>query len=477
MADTLINTTKVKPSFTLGNLSLKGGVADAVFDFLRVFDALVLLACAYFAYVVRHGVWDLPQHYVGASVMGAVFFLTIAHTLGMYKFRRLRSISSQIWGLFITCLAALALSTTILFFGKIGDNFSRGWSLIWFAMTFVVLLGGHIIVMAWLRRQLSAGRYVRKVAVYGGGAKGAWLLNHFTTQQHVQMVAQFGGDDEKQGIKNFNNFNDFAKYCSVQGVDDVIVAADLDATAQPDKMLAKLRTLSCHVRYCLPLALFQHGLQKDSVWGIPTFQLHRRTMEGRRVKLKRALDLSLSTALLPLFLVMMAGVALAIFSTGQKTLFFRQKRHGFEGNVFHVLKFQTMRVQEDDPQAFIAQATKSDPRITPIGRILRKTSLDEIPQIFNVLRGEMSLVGPRPHAVSHDLHYAELIDSYAARHHVKPGITGWAQVNGWRGETDTDDKMQARVQFDLYYIEHWSVFFDLKILLLTPFSLFSKNAY
>ena len=136
-----------------------------------------------------------------------------------------------------------------------------------------------------------------------------------------------------------------------------------------------------------------------------------------------------------------------------------------------------MRVQEDDPQAFIAQATKSDPRITPIGRILRKTSLDEIPQIFNVLRGEMSLVGPRPHAVSHDLHYAELIDSYAARHHVKPGITGWAQVNGWRGETDTDDKMQARVQFDLYYIEHWSVFFDLKILLLTPFSLFSKNAY
>ena len=176
-------------------------------------------------------------------------------------------------------------------------------------------------------------------------------------------------------------------------------------------------------------------------------------------------------AALPIFLL----VAAAIKLDTPGPVFFRQRRHGFNHNIFMVWKFRTMTVVEDG--VAIVQARKGDQRITRVGRWLRRTSLDELPQLLNVLAGEMSLVGPRPHAVAHNEHYSLLLGTYASRHKVKPGITGWAQVNGYRGETDTSEKMAKRVEYDLYYIEHWSLLFDIKILLLTPFSLFGKNAF
>jgi len=159
-----------------------------------------------------------------------------------------------------------------------------------------------------------------------------------------------------------------------------------------------------------------------------------------------------------------------------ESVLFKQSRNGFMGEVFNIYKFRTMTVT-DSGEGEVKQAQKQDPRITKTGAILRKTSMDELPQLFNVLRGEMSIVGPRPHAVSHNAYYNDLVDSYAARNRVKPGITGWAQIHGCRGETDTLDKMKKRVAYDLYYIENWSLFMDLKIILLTPFALFHKNAY
>jgi putative colanic acid biosynthesis UDP-glucose lipid carrier transferase len=156
---------------------------------------------------------------------------------------------------------------------------------------------------------------------------------------------------------------------------------------------------------------------------------------------------------------------------------FRQKRYGFNNNEIEVFKFRSMR-HDPNPDPNVPQARKNDARITRIGAFLRKSSLDELPQLFNVLAGTMSLVGPRPHAVAHNEHYANIIDGYLGRHRVKPGITGWAQVNGYRGETDTPEKMRMRVQFDLYYIDNWSISFDLKILVMTAFVGFvHRNAY
>jgi putative colanic acid biosynthesis UDP-glucose lipid carrier transferase len=172
----------------------------------------------------------------------------------------------------------------------------------------------------------------------------------------------------------------------------------------------------------------------------------------------------------------MLACAIGVKLTSKGPALFKQRRYGLNGKEFHVLKFRSMTVSEDG--AKVTQATKNDVRVTPFGAFLRRSSLDELPQFINVLMGDMSIVGPRPHAIAHNEHYKKLIDAYMLRHKVKPGITGWAQVNGWRGETDTLDKMLSRVEHDLYYIQHWSVLFDIEIVLRTVFgSAVRENAY
>jgi exopolysaccharide biosynthesis polyprenyl glycosylphosphotransferase len=185
----------------------------------------------------------------------------------------------------------------------------------------------------------------------------------------------------------------------------------------------------------------------------------------------------LATLLLIGFSPILLLIMVAIKLNSRGPILFRQRRYGFNNNEFAVLKFRTMR--EDAPSdAGVEQAKRMDPRVTLVGRILRRTSLDELPQLINVIRGEMSLVGPRPHAVEHNEEYAMVINEYLSRHRVKPGITGWAQVNGFRGETKTVDLMRQRVQHDLYYIDNWSVLFDLRILVMTLFVGFiHRNAY
>ena len=184
----------------------------------------------------------------------------------------------------------------------------------------------------------------------------------------------------------------------------------------------------------------------------------------------------------PLLLVALSPVmlliALAVRLDSAGPVLFRQTRYGFNNEEFTVFKFRTMRIDTANPAAALEQARRNDPRITKVGRFLRRTSLDELPQLLNVLKGEMSLVGPRPHAVAHNEQYSRIIDEYFSRHRVKPGITGWAQINGLRGETDTAEKMRKRVEYDVYYIDHWSLLFDIRILFLTLFVGFiNRNAY
>ena len=191
---------------------------------------------------------------------------------------------------------------------------------------------------------------------------------------------------------------------------------------------------------------------------------------------KRIFDLVFSAVALVLLSPVFLFIALAIRWDSAGPVLFRQQRVGRRGRPFHIRKFRTMVV--DAPSRGPAITIGQDPRITRVGAFLRRTSLDELPQLINVLRGDMSLVGPRPHAVAHNVQYAQIIDDYLSRHRVKPGITGWAQINGLRGETDTPEKMRARVEHDLYYIDNWSLMLDIKILLLTPLRGFvNKNAY
>jgi Undecaprenyl-phosphate glucose phosphotransferase len=219
------------------------------------------------------------------------------------------------------------------------------------------------------------------------------------------------------------------------------------------------------VRRFLPLA------------GVPMLAVLERPLSGWNFVLKALEDRVLAAILIVLFAPILLLIAVAIKLDSRGPVFFRQKRYGFNNNPITVYKFRSMHVGAASDDS-VQQARRNDPRVTRVGAILRRTSLDELPQLFNVFSGEMSLVGPRPHAVVHNEQYAKIIDDYLSRHRVKPGITGWAQVNGLRGETDTPEKMARRVQFDLYYIDNWSLLFDVKILMLTPFLGFvNKNAY
>ncbi len=213
-----------------------------------------------------------------------------------------------------------------------------------------------------------------------------------------------------------------------------------------------------------------------SINGLPAVSVFENPFYGVDGVLKRMTDLCLAAAALLALAIPMAAIALLIKRSSPGPVFFRQRRYGLDGREILVWKFRSMRVCEDGEN--VTQATRHDSRVTRIGAILRKTSLDELPQLFNVLQGSMSLVGPRPHANAHNEQYRKLIQGYMLRHKVKPGITGLAQVNGWRGETETLDKMQQRVACDHQYIREWSLWLDLKILFKTIFVVFSRqNAY
>jgi putative colanic acid biosynthesis UDP-glucose lipid carrier transferase len=239
--------------------------------------------------------------------------------------------------------------------------------------------------------------------------------------------------------------------------------------------LRDLGTVPVDVKLCLDLPGFTwHGAKS---LGVPEIRIHERPLAGWRMIMKRALDLSVSLALIFILLPLLLFIAVVVKLDSPGPVLFRQRRFGFNKEPITVYKFRTMH-RDACADARVSQARRHDPRVTRIGRLLRRTSLDELPQLLNVLGGSMSLVGPRPHAVAHDEQYAPVIDGYLRRHRVKPGITGWAQVNGFRGETDTVEKMEMRVAHDLHYIDHCSLLFDLRILAKTVAVIFNhRNAY
>jgi Undecaprenyl-phosphate glucose phosphotransferase len=223
------------------------------------------------------------------------------------------------------------------------------------------------------------------------------------------------------------------------------------------------------------LGLLNHSI--SNIAGVTTLTLRESPIRGLSLLVKTIEDQVLAFVILILIAPVLLAIALMIKCTSAGPILFKQKRYGIDGKLINVYKFRSMYMHQES-EGTVTQAKRNDSRITPVGRFLRRSSLDELPQFFNVLQGRMSIVGPRPHAVAHNEQYKDLVAMYMQRHIVKPGITGWAQVNGLRGETDTLEKMQKRVEFDLYYIENWSIWFDFKIILMTIFKGFiNKNAH
>ena len=393
-------------------------------------------------------------------------------------------------------LGTLAASWTIVvltlivtgFFFKISSDFSRLWVGVWFAVTLAGM--GAVRGILWLRARswVAQGRLARNVAVVGGGPLAERLIATLRRpdEDAVNVIGVF--DDRRErvgqrvaGVRRIGTVEELLIYARHSRVDQIILALPWAAEARITAILKKLRMLPVDIGLAPDLVgIHVNHAGFGSFGGVPILTVCKKPLADWHSVIKTVEDRILASLLILFLGPLMLLVAFAIKLDSPGPVLFRQKRYGLNNHAIYVYKFRTMYHHMRDENAE-RLATRNDKRITRIGAFLRKSSIDELPQLFNVWRGEMSIVGPRPHAMSAkaaDRLYEEVVSEYAARHRVKPGITGWAQVKGWRGETDTVEKIQKRVEHDLYYIENWSLTFDIKILVLTFFALLrADNAY
>ena len=336
---------------------------------------------------------------------------------------------------------------------------------------------------------MRSGKIERRTVIVGGGKPAEELIRAIEAQpdHDVRVCGIFDDRDDLRsppvvaGYPKLGNIDDLVEFTRIARIDMLIVSLPFDAEDRVLAMLKKLWVLPVDIRLSAHAKQLRFRPRTYSFIGaVPMLDVFDKPIQDWDSVAKRAFDIVFSLMGIILLSPIMIGAAIAVKATSKGPVIFKQVRHGFNNEPIEVYKFRSMYTDMCD-QTARAAVTKGDPRVTPVGRILRKTSIDELPQFFNALKGDLSLVGPRPHsptAQTPSKLYGEVVDGYFARHRVKPGVTGWAQINGWRGEVDTDEKIRKRTEFDLYYIENWSLLFDLKILFLTPIRLLNtENAY
>lgn len=347
----------------------------------------------------------------------------------------------------------------------------------WFATTALALFLAHVALRAYIRREHRLGRG-RRAVIVGGNDAGERLGRRLSSNEY--LLTDFLGyfDDrcvdrmvEPARQQHLGHTRELRNFIDREHVEVVYIALPISQKERISALLDSLKDSTASV-YLVPDIFIYDLIQAriDQIGSVPIIAILETPLTSVNAFNKRAADVLISVVILVMISPLLALVALAVKLTSHGPIIFKQRRYGLNGEEIMVYKFRSMRVCEDGDQ--IRQATKDDDRVTAIGRFLRKTSLDELPQFINVLQGRMSVVGPRPHAVAHNEIYRKQILGYMLRHKVKPGITGWAQVNGLRGETNSLDKMADRVQFDLDYLRNWSLSLDLIIILKTIWLVF-----
>jgi Undecaprenyl-phosphate glucose phosphotransferase len=377
------------------------------------------------------------------------------------------------------------------FFAKLGGSISRLWLSMFFLVGLGLLIASRLILRALVRRWGREGRLDRRTVIVGADHNGEKLVRALNAQAadsdiHILGVFDDRNDDRAMdtcaGSPKLGKVDDIVEFARRTRVDLVLFALPISAEGRILEMLKKLWVLPVDIRLSAHTNKLRFRPRSYSYVGeVPTLDVFEQPINDWDLVMKSAFDRVVGAFALLALSPLLVLVAIAIKLDSRGPVFFRQKRFGFNNERIDVFKFRSLHHNMADPTASKV-VTKNDPRVTRVGRFIRKTSIDELPQLFNVVfKGNLSLVGPRPHAVQQKLQNQlldEAVDGYFARHRVRPGITGWAQINGWRGEVDTAEKIQRRVEFDLYYIENWSVLFDAYILLKTPLALLkTESAY
>ena len=457
--------------------------------------AIILLigVVAYFGYHASYlGMRADPQHqamYAVALVVAAGIWMNLAVQQKLYSLAGMHDLASQCRKILVCWTATTALLLAVAFLIKVSENFSRAWLFSWYAGVLTGMMLSRVLLLRLMQHWSAEGQMCLNVAVLGDTPEAAHLVRYLKSSNEIQNVRIVGIFDDGSGVRSglrvdgtpVGSLAQLDQQCRSGLIDTVFLAIPWAHADRIRTTADYLKRYPVDVRLCPDNILFELSDYTISQLGkLPIVHLADRPLKDWRALIKSAEDRLLGAAALLFISPVMLLCALAIRLDSPGPVLFRQKRFGFNNQEFETLKFRTMYVDRMDTSG-AERTVRNDPRVTRVGAILRRLSLDELPQFINVMRGEMSIVGPRAHAVHMkvgDRYYFDAFQDYAARHRVKPGITGWAQINGLRGEVDSVDKAQRRLEFDLYYVNNWSLWLDVKIMAVTAFkALFSDEAY
>ena len=448
----------------------------------RLLDAALVIGSLYLAALF----YEIPfgKYLVAVSVVAALCFYAVGQARGIYGSWRSSSIISEISAVILVWVMAFAVILAMAFLTKTSADFSRRMMLTWLLLTPSLLIGVRLVVRGLLHEMRRHGRNTRSFALVGANHAALKLVDKLNATPWTGLVFKGYYDDRSVDCLPPETLAMLAGDLSrllmrarAGEIDIVYIALPMRAEQRIIELVNALADTTASVYFLPDFFIFDLAHARwVNLNGMPVVSVFETPFYGVDGWIKRIEDVVLGSLIMAVIALPMLAIAIAMKLTSPGPIIFKQRRYGLNGEVLYVWKFRSMTVCEDGVN--VPQAKRGDTRITPLGAFLRRTSLDELPQFFNVLQGTMSIVGPRPHAIAHNEEYRRLIHGYMLRHKVKPGITGWAQVNGWRGETDTLEKMQKRVDCDLQYIQEWSLWLDLKIVWMTIRGGFKgKNAY
>ncbi|HOP46408.1 MAG TPA: undecaprenyl-phosphate glucose phosphotransferase [Desulfobacteraceae bacterium] len=453
-----------------------------------VFRLIDLLLIVYLltAMVELRGIVFTRSYYMLVSSACALFYI-IAESMGFYSSWRINRVGAEIKTLLTawSCLMVILLAAGFIL--KISEEYSRQVIISWALVTPAALSIWRIIIRKTLSYFRAMGRNSRSCIIVGAGVLGVRVAEEILSLPWMGIKLRGFLDDYKTGdveIQNGDikldikgNVDNIVRLVNEESIDIVYITLPKREEEKIRNIVHGLSDTSAMV-YLVPdvYTLDLVNARWTNMGNITAISIYESPHGGISGLMKLMEDFVVGAAILLIISIPMAFIAAGIKLTSPGPVLFKQRRYGLNGGEIVVWKFRTMTVCEDGET--IEQARKNDPRVTRFGAFLRRTSLDELPQFINVLQGRMSIVGPRPHAVAHNQQYRKLVPGYMLRHRVKPGITGLAQINGWRGETDSIDKMEKRIKYDLQYLRNWSIWLDLKIIFMTVFgSKAGKNAY
>ena len=451
-------------------------------------DAFTLILCSLLMFKLRNPTIALSGSYQLLIIIIVLLSLNIFSIAGLYKSKKGQRIDQQLTNIAVSLIIVLLIVALLTFFSKSGESFSRLWLALTIVSAFFIIAGYRVYIWQLARKQHRLGYNQTRVAIVGASQLGELACDAMLDESWsgYKPVAFFSDTKTKEHHYNdvfvkgkFSDVTDFIEENRQLGtvIHEVWIALPLQETGKIEEIYNSLKNTAVKV-FLVPdllgFNLTNHTIEEAA--GMPIIDLSASPLKHSKASLKRLEDIVISVSMIILLSPLLIIISILIKRESKGSILFKQRRYGLDGKEIEVWKFRSMTTADNGES--VEQATINDPRVTPIGRFIRKYSIDELPQLFNVLYGSMSLVGPRPHAVAHNEYYRDKIDGYMSRHTIRPGMTGWAQVNGCRGETDTIKKMERRVRYDIEYIQKWSIFLDIRILFKTVLEVFrSRNAY